>query len=338
MDIFYEGTRHCKKCQRDLPNNSLYFPYDKSCKDKLRNVCRECNPKYKRFLEIGHRTNEEWSDEDLELLKSIYKDYTNQEIIDKYFPNRTLRSLESISSKYGFNHKTEETLDRARKNGAINNPMCQKGLVFSEEHKKNISISAKKRYENPDQREIARQNAIKRGFGVGDTNPIHLNPLYGEKNGRWKGGASELVEQLRRDILDWKKESSEFCDYKCIFSGGRFQNIHHIISFNSLLDKALEITKLDRRSKISDYSNDEYSNLKDCLISLHNDTLYGACLCKELHELFHKEYTYYDSTLDDFADFTKRIVDGYYDEYFAENNLDKNINYKFIKYLEKQIA
>ena len=65
MDIFYEGTRHCKKCQRDLPNNSLYFPYDKSCKDKLRNVCRECNPKYKRFLEIGHRINEEWSYEDL---------------------------------------------------------------------------------------------------------------------------------------------------------------------------------------------------------------------------------------------------------------------------------
>ena len=112
MDIFYEGTRHCKKCQRDLPNNSLYFPYDKSCKDKLRDVCRECNPKYKRFLEIGHRTNEEWSDEDLELLKSIYKDYTNQEIIDKYFHNRTLRSLESISSKYGFNHKTDRKSTR----------------------------------------------------------------------------------------------------------------------------------------------------------------------------------------------------------------------------------
>ena len=219
MDIFYEGTRHCKKCQRDLPNNSLYFPYDKSCKDKLRNVCRECNPKYKRFLEIGHRTNEEWSDENLELLKSIYKDYTNQEIIDKYFPNRTLRSLESISSKYGFNHKTEETLDRARKNGAINNPMCQKGLVFSEQHKKNISASQKKRYKNPDQREIARQNAIKRNLGVGDTNPIHLNPLYGEKNGRWKGGASDLIEQLRRDIINWKKSSAEFCDYKCIFNG-----------------------------------------------------------------------------------------------------------------------
>ena len=338
MDIFYEGTRHCKKCHRDLPNNSLYFPYDKTCKDKLRNVCRECNPKYKHFLNINHKAKEKWTDEDLKLLKSIYKDYTNNEIQEKYFPNRTLKSLESISSKYGFNHKSEDTLKRSAMIGAKNNPHCKPGWKFTDEQKKHASIAQTKRYENPAEREIARQNAIARGAWVGDKHPIHINPLYGEKNGRWKGGSSELIEQLRRDILDWKKASSEFCDYKCIFTGGRFQNIHHIISFNSLLDKALEITGIDRRSKISDYSNVEYNNLKSCLISLHNDTLYGACLCKELHELFHKEYTYYDSTLNDFADFTKRIVDGYYDEYFDENNLDKNINYKFIEYLEKQIA
>lgn len=338
MDIFYEGTRHCKKCQRDLPNDSLHFPYDKSCKDKLRNVCRECNPKYKRFLEVGHRTNEEWSDTDLELLKSIYKDYTNNEIIEKFFPNRTIRSLETISFKNGFNHKSEETLDRGRKIGAMNNPMCQKGLIFSEEHKQNISIGARKRYENPEQRELARQNAIKRGLGVGDSNPIHLNPLYGEKNGRWKGGASALIEQLRRDIIDWKKDSTEFCNYKCIFTGGRFQNIHHIISFNSLVDRALDITRLERRSKISDYSNEEYENLKTCLIELHNQTLFGACLCEELHELFHKEYTYYDSTIDDFMDFTRKVIDGYYDYYFDENDLNKNIDYDYVDYLERQIA
>jgi hypothetical protein len=338
MDIFYEGSRHCKKCQRDLPNDSLHFPYDKSCKDKLRNVCRECNPKYKRFLEVSHRTNEEWSDEDLELLESIYKDYTNNEIIEKFFPNRTIRSLETISSKYGFNHKSEKTLDRGRKFGAMNNPMCQKGLIFSEEHKRNISIGVRKRYENPEQRELARQNAIKRGLGVGDSNPIHINPLYGEKNGRWKGGASALIEQLRRDIIDWKKDSSEFCNYKCIFTGGRFQNIHHIISFNSLVDKALDITCLERRSKISDYSNEEYENLKTCLIELHSQTLFGACLCEELHELFHKEYTYYDSTIDDFVDFTRKVIDGYYDYYFNEKDLNKNIDYDYVNYLEKQIV
>ena len=69
MDIFYDGFRTCKKCKRDLPNNSLHFPTDKSCKDGLRSVCRECNPKYGRFLELNHRTNTKWSNEDLEKLE-----------------------------------------------------------------------------------------------------------------------------------------------------------------------------------------------------------------------------------------------------------------------------
>ena len=86
-----------------------------------------------------------------------------------------------------------------------------------------------------------------------------------------------MIEQLRRDILDWKKNSSKFCDYKCIFTGGRFQNIHHIISFNSLVDEAFNIACLDRRSKVSDYSTQEYEKLKICLIGLHNQTLFCRC-------------------------------------------------------------
>ena len=71
---------------------------------------------------------------------------------------------------------------------------------------------------------------------------------------------------------------------------------------------------------------------------LHNQTLFGACLCEELHELFHKEYTYYDSTIDDFVDFTRKVIDGYYDYYFNEKDLNKNIDYDYVDYLEKQIA
>lgn len=336
MNIFYDGLRKCKKCQRDLPNNSLYFPCDKKCKDGLRSICRECNPKYKHFLNENHRTNEKWSNEDLELLKSIYKDYTNDEIIQKYFPNRSLRSLESISSKHGFSHKSQETLLRSLKIGASKNPMCQKGRSFTDEHKLNISMSQIKRYQRNEEREYARENALRRGLGKGNLSPTHLNPLYGERNGRWKGGASELIRQLRRDIVDWKKGSSEFCDYKCIITGGRFQNIHHVISFNSLVEQALNLCNLNRRSKILDYSNAEYQILKDCIIDLHQKTIFGACLCKEVHELFHKEYTYYNSSLDDFLDFINKIVNGYYDDYFLKNNLNKSFNYKYIDYLKEQ--
>lgn len=44
-DLFYPGTRHCKNCGRDLPNNKLHFSIDLSCKDGLRSVCRECKKK-----------------------------------------------------------------------------------------------------------------------------------------------------------------------------------------------------------------------------------------------------------------------------------------------------
>ena len=33
-------------------------------------------------------------------------------------------------------------------------------------------------------------------------------------------------------------------------------------------------------------------------------------------------------------DFTNKIIDGYYDDYFVENNLSKEINYKYINYLK----
>ena len=275
-----------------------------------------------------------WNDKDLELLKSIYRQYTNDEIIEKYFPNRTHRALESIASKYSFNHKDKDAINRGLKCGAIKNPNSQKGKAVSDIAKHNMSIAQHNRYKNPEQREIARQNAIKGEYCVGDKCPIRKNPLYGKSNGRWNGGSSELVEQLRREILDWKKKSSEFCEYKCVFTGKRFQNIHHIKSFNLILEETLNTIKLDKRQKVSDYSEDEFLLLKSSLINAHIQTYYGACLCKELHELFHKEYTYFDSTINDFINFSNRIINGYYDQFFKENNLIKNINYKYLDYLK----
>lgn len=333
MEIFYDGTKKCKKCNRDLPNNSFYYPVDKTCKSGLRNVCRECNPKYKYFLQENHRTNEKWSKEDIRLLNDIYANYNNDEIIKLYFPTRTIRAIESIAHKYGFMSKTEETITRGLRNGAKKNPQSQKGKIVSEEAKRNMSVAQKKRYSNHKQRKIASENAIRLGYCVGEKCPVKNNPLYGEKNGRWKGGMSDLSVQLRRDILDWKKSSSEFCGYKCILTGNRFQNIHHLISFDSILQEALKNTGLDKKNKVADYTSEEYESLRNEIITLHSSTLYGACMCKELHELFHKEYTYFNSTIDDFISFVNNLIDGKYNDFLEESNLILNINEKYISYL-----
>ena len=66
--------------------------------------------------------------------------------------------------------------------------------------------------------------------------------------------------------------------------------------------------------------------LRNEIIRLHSDTLYGACLCKELHELFHKEYTYYNSTINDFIGFIELLTQGDYENYLNQNNLKLNMN------------
>lgn len=46
-----EGYVFCKKCGRELPHTSMYFPTDKGCKTGLRYICRECNDHYKNFYQ-----------------------------------------------------------------------------------------------------------------------------------------------------------------------------------------------------------------------------------------------------------------------------------------------
>ena len=128
----------------------------------------------------------------------------------------------------------------------LNYHNVKRKILFARNKNKHVNVS-KNRYKDIEQREIARQNAIKRGTWKGCLHPIHLNPLYGEKNGRWKGGISDLSVQLRRGIIEWKNLSANFCDYKCILTGNRFQNIHHVISFDSILHTALTKLGVDKR-------------------------------------------------------------------------------------------
>lgn len=105
-----------------------------------------------------------------------------------------------------------------------------------------------------------------------------------------------------------------------------------------ILENVLDILQLDKRTNVASYTDVEYSILKKSLVNAHENTLYGACLCKELHTLFHKEYTYYNPTIYDFIDYSERIIAGYYDVFFAENHLFKNININYIKYLKNTVS
>ena len=341
-----EGYAFCKKCDRELPHTMQYFPEDKTCKTGLRYVCRECNPSYGRFLNDGEEPHRAWTDDEKKLLKKVYKNYTGRELQIKYFQNRSIRSLESMADIMGISGKTDETKQRARKFSSEIVSKKLKGRDLGQEWRDKISATKKEYYKTHDswwkgkKRSPEQCKAISermKGKWAGDKNPRHINPLNGELNGRWKGGILDTYVELRSDIKDWFNESMEFCGYKCVITNGEFDNVHHTTAFRDIVDQVFEITGVEVKPKVCDYSTDDFDELRSTLKELHSIYGYGACINKEVHKLFHDNYGYTKFSPFDFLDFIYRIDIGEFDSWFEENNLKIDINYDYVDYLESTL-
>lgn len=341
-----EGYAFCKKCDRELPHTMQYFPEDKTCKTGLRYVCRECNPSYGRFLNDGEEPHRAWTDDEKKLLKKVYKNYTGRELQIKYFQNRSIRSLESMADIMGISGKTEETKQRARKFSSEIVSQKLKGRDLGQEWRDKISATKKEYYKTHDswwkgkKRSPEQCKAISermKGKWAGDKNPRHINPLNGELNGRWKGGILDTYVELRSDTKDWFNESMEFCGYKCVITNGEFDNVHHTTAFRDIVDQVFEITGVEVKPKVCDYSTDDFDELRSTLKELHSIYGYGACINKEVHKLFHDNYGYTKFSPFDFLDFIYRIDIGEFDSWFEENNLKIDINYDYVDYLESTL-
>lgn len=341
-----EGYVFCKKCDRELPHTMQYFPEDKGCKTGLRYICRECNPSYGRFLNDDEEPHRAWTDDEKKLLKEVYKNYTGRELQIKYFPTRSIRSLESMADIMGISGKTEETKQRARSFSSKIVSEKLKGRDLGQEWKDKISATKKEYYKTHDswwkgkKRSPEQCKAISKrmkGKWAGDKNPRHINPLNGELNGRWKGGILDTYVELRSDTKDWFNESMEFCGYKCVITNGEFDNVHHTTAFRDIVDQVFELTEIEVRPKVCDYAEDEFKELRSTLKDLHSVYGYGACVNKDVHKLFHDNYGYTKFSPFDFLDFIYRIDIGEFDSWFEENNLKIDINYDYVDYLESTL-
>ena len=288
-----------------------------------------------------------WSKEDDDLILNYYHDYTGKELKEKFFPHRSVRAIECHASELGIAWKTEETYNRSREFQAKIVAEKLKGRVIGQELRDKISVAKKEYYKTHDnwwkgrKRSPEQCQAIserQKGKWSGDKNPRHINPLNGELNGRWKGGILPVYTELRSDTKDWFNESMKFCNYKCVITGEKFDNIHHTTSFRDIVNEVFKITGIEVKQKVCDYSKEEFDRLRDVLKELHVLYGYGACVNKEVHKLFHDNYGYTKFSPFDFLDFLYRIDVGEFDSWFDENNLKININYKYIEYLEGTLS
>lgn len=130
----------------------------------------------------------------------------------------------------------------------------------------------------------------------------------GSNHPGWKGGPSETVEYFRKNLREWKRDVLIKDEFQCILTHEHSNAlvVHHLKSFNTIMQEASDNTGIPILRKMSDYKNEEYLILLDEIKRLHK-VENGVTLAKDIHDLFHKLYGKGNNTPEQFEEFVHRF-------------------------------
>lgn len=134
----------------------------------------------------------------------------------------------------------------------------------------------------------------------------------GVNHSNWKGGVTPLDNFLRGRMVEWRNYSIKNCNYKCIITGMKFDHVHHVYSFDLILDEILKISKLPFYYKVNQYTDRELDLLVDLCTKLHIKYGLGVCLTEETHYKFHEIYGQGNNTPKQFEEFRTLMVNEEY--------------------------
>lgn len=129
-----------------------------------------------------------------------------------------------------------------------------------------------------------------------------------------KSSYNDLSEYIRRNNTEWKDLSMKNCNYKCVVTGNRFDDIHHIYGLNLILNEVLLNLNIEIKEDMNQYSEIELKNILYSFRALQAEYPLGVCLCKKIHKLFHFEYGYGNNTQEQWNDFLLKYKNGVYDD------------------------
>jgi len=242
-----------------------------------------------RKLGLSRGHNSVFSKEDVEILKEFYPHMTAYELQSQFFQDKTTEQI----SNAGYNHKikkTDEYMHKIKVETAINN------LNF-------ITVKSGENHPNWVERitlycENCGKEIIRTEARINDSNfcsvkcinENRIGKYIGENNPNWRGGYSTVKEYGRLCIKQWKVDSMRNCNYKCIITGGQFDDIHHIVSFDDIFFETIEELGFTELNNITYYSDEDILKFRNKLIENHYKYPLGVCITKEYHKLFHSIY------------------------------------------------
>lgn len=133
-----------------------------------------------------------------------------------------------------------------------------------------------------------------------------LRSLSWHKKHNSKDCYRDIKHFIRSNNSNWKTRSMKHCNYKCIISNKRFEVIHHLISFDDILNQTIKEYKIEIKTNFQDYSNEELEYILNSFLKVQDKYPLGVCLTKEIHKQFHSEYGYGHNNIEQFNQFKER--------------------------------
>lgn len=232
---------------------------------------------------LGLQSRKSWSNEEIEILINNYDKYSVDEILF-LLPNR---NRHSVIAKAGSLNLTNKTILETRFNNE------DKMFII-----KNFNSMTDKEMGIVLQRSETAINNYRYRNGL-----IKINE---------KSSYNDLSEYLRRNNADWKRDSMINCKYKCVLTGKRFDEIHHLYGLNLILNEVLDDLNISVKNSMDDYSKEELRSILDTFREKQLTYPLGVCLTKEIHSLFHKKYGYGNNTIEQWNKFVSDYKFGKY--------------------------
>lgn len=136
--------------------------------------------------------------------------------------------------------------------------------------------------------------------------------------------SASVATYLRTQLSQWKENSMRHCNYKCVLTNDKFDEIHHLYSYNLILREIEDLTEYDLYQPILDFNEKELGEIVMLCQELHKKHPLGVCLNRKLHTLFHQEYGYGNNIPKQFKDFKTRLKQGEFNYFLEENDLELN--------------
>ena len=228
-----------------------------------------------KAIKLGITQNREWTKDKIDILKSKYPYILPDEMI-QYLPNRNKNSIILKANQLGIRNVSKYS---------------KKQVEYIKNHWDTESDEDLAIHINKSSGHCIKQKRLQLGL-------LHINE-YSSYN--------DLCDFIRHNNYEWKKESMKNCNYKCIITKGKFNDIHHLYGFNLIFNEMLDTYDIDVKDDISDYTEDELSSILEKFRTIQSKYPLGVCLNRDIHRKFHKLYGFGNNTPDQFKDFENKL-------------------------------